>query len=123
MNSTRTNKLTCIVTGRKLVATKDYYKRKLDKAGSEEHLHSTYICREAKNLIKKGTTVERVREILGVESDNLPEVDQQIIDDVIAETKSTRLRRINNIMNTSSMINMATDPEVKQFINNIKNAK
>ena len=36
-----TNKLKCIITGRQLIATKNYYARKVEKAGGEERLHST----------------------------------------------------------------------------------
>ena len=58
----KTTKLTCIVTGKQLLATKEYYARKVEKSGSEEELHRSYVCREAKNMIKQGTTVSRVRD-------------------------------------------------------------
>ena len=47
-------KLICRVTGKPLFAAKAYYQKKVDKAGSEEALHQTYICREAIKLLKKG---------------------------------------------------------------------
>ena len=121
MTSRKTNKLKCIVTGRELIATAEYYKRKVDKAGDEEELHRTYICREAKNLIKQGTNVNRVREILNVKTDQLSEVPEDVIQSLLQDDKSTRLRRINSIVSTSNMINYKTDPDVKKYINTIIN--
>ena len=112
-----TNKLKCIITGRQLIATKDYYKRKVDKAGGEQQLHDTYICREAKNLLKQGVSIERTRELLDATIDT--PVDTEIIESIMSQERSTRLRRVNNIVNTSKSLNTRTDPRVKQFINNI----
>jgi hypothetical protein len=117
MSSTKNNKLKCIVTGRQLIATKEYYARKVKKAGDEQKLHDTYICREAKNLLKQGTSVDKVRELLSATIDS--PVDQSIIDQMMQDEKSTRVRRINNIVNTSRSLNIVTDPKVKQFINKI----
>ncbi len=112
------NKLKCIITGRKLIATKAYYVRKVEKAGGEEELHRTYICREAKNLLKQGTTVDRVREILGTE-DVVGDIDQEIIDSLLTSDKRAMKMRINNLVSVNKIINTQTDPEVKKYINNI----
>ena len=117
----QSNKLTCIVTGKKLIATKEYYARKVEKSGSEEELHRTYVCREAKNMIKQGTSVDRVREILEVEHDMLPDVPQDVIDEIMQSSTRTNFRRINNLVNINSMMNTSTDPEVREYINNLKN--
>lgn len=119
MSSSKTNKLRCIITGRQLIATKDYYARKVEKAGGEQQLHDTYICREAKNLLKQGVSIDRTRELLGAEI-NTP-VDSSLVEQVLQSEQSTRLRRINNIVNTSKSLNTRTDPRVKQYINNIIN--
>ena len=117
----QSNKLTCIVTGKKLIATKEYYARKVEKSGGEEELHRTYVCREAKNMIKQGTSVDRVREILEVEHDMLPDVPQDVIDEIMQSSTRTNFRRINNLVNINSMMNTSTDPEVREYINNLKN--
>lgn len=116
------NKLTCIVTGRVLLATDDYYARKIEKAGSAEQLERSYICREAKNLIKQGTSVDRARDILNVKDTNLPDVPQDVLDCVRA-TDRVHFRRFNNIKNINSMINTTTDPQIKDFIKNIRSKK
>ena len=112
------NKLKCIVTGRNLIATRAYYARKVEKAGSEEELHRTYICREAKNLLKQGTTVDRVREILGA-TDDVGDISQDIIDDLLTADKRAMKVRINNLVSVNKIINTQTDPEVKKYISNI----
>lgn len=120
MATTKTTKLKCIVTGKQLIATKEYYARKVEKAGSEEELHRAYVCREAKNMIKQGTGVDRVREILNVKTDNLGDVPQDVIDEIMQSNTKTNFRRINNLVNINSMMSTATDPDVREYIDNLK---
>lgn len=115
----KNNKLKCIVTGRKLIATKQYYARKVEKAGGEEELHRTYICREAKNLIKQGTTIDRIRDILGTEDPDLPPVDQDIINSVLTQDRKHSMMRVNNLISVNKLLSTETDPEVKKYINNL----
>lgn len=122
MTQSKTRKLTCVVTGRQLLATRDYYDRKLKKAGDEHKLHREYICREAKNMLMQGTSVDRVREILGVTGE-VQDVPQDVIDNVTRQTNISRGRRINNIINTSVMMNSQTDDEVKQYVERLKHDK
>ena len=53
MKDKKTRKLICNITGKSLFASKDYYDKKVVKAGSEEILHHTYMCQDAKMLLKK----------------------------------------------------------------------
>ena len=119
MSNSRSNKLTCIVTGRKLIATKDYYARKVEKPGDEQTLHDTYVCREAKNLIKQGTSITKIREILNAKDMN-SDVPQHVIDDIVQSGTKTNFRRINNIINTNNMMVTTSDPEVKEYIERLK---
>jgi hypothetical protein len=122
METKKTNRLRCIITGRQLIATQDYYKRKVEKAGGEQQLHDTYVCREAKNLLKQGVSVERIREILEADmSLVVKELDDKLLETVMAEVQSTRVRRINNIVSTSKTLSTRTDPQVKQYIKHITN--
>lgn len=117
--TSKNNKLKCIVTGRKLIATKQYYARKVEKAGGEEELHRTYICREAKNLIKQGTTVEKIRDILGMEEPDLAPVDQDIINSILTQDRKHGMKRVNNLISVNKLLSTETDPEVKIYINNL----
>jgi hypothetical protein len=121
MTARKTNKLKCIVTGKVLTATKDYYNRKVEKHGSEEKLHSMYVCKEAKNLILKGYTVDKIREMLEVDQPDLPDVSQQTVSEIIKQTDKQLYRRVNTFNSVTNMLNTRTDPKVLKLIENIKN--
>ena len=116
----KTRKLTCIITGRSLLATRDYYERKITKVGSEEKLQRTYACKEAKDLLVKGYTVDKIRDMLNINIDNVNEVSQDIVNEIINQSNKTPVRRINtSIPITNNIVNPKTDPDVKEFIQNI----
>lgn len=117
MKERKTRSLICVVTGRKLLATKDYYDRKVQKCGSEETLHKTYICKEAKTLLKNGYDVDSIRDMLNVDKKSLTDVSQEAIDQ--AMSNKTYMRRINNSNNYGSALTTKTDPDVKKFIERI----
>ena len=117
----KTRKLACIVTGKTLFATAEYYDKKLAKVNNDqEKLHSTYICREAKQMLKNGFTVDKIRESLNIDDTNLSEVPQEIINDILSTGKQY-IKSINNYTPMSSIINVNTDPDVKKFIEAISN--
>ena len=117
----KTRKLSCIVTGKTLFATREYYERKLAKVqGDKNALHDTYICREAKQMLKSGFTVEKIRETLNVDDTNLELVPQEIINDIISAGKRY-VKCISNCTPMSNIINVSTDPDVAEFIKNISN--
>ena len=116
----KTKKLTCIVTGRSLVLSKDYYQSKLDKAGGDEDvLHSTYICKEAKDLIKKGYDVDKTRDLLGIDATELGEVDKSIVETVQNESR-IRYRNIPRF-NINNYTSAKTDPDVLKFLKKVLN--
>jgi hypothetical protein len=119
MTKRKTRKLTCIVTGRQLIATREYYDRKVEKNGGEEKLHRTYICREAKRLIRSGSSVDKVREVLNVDSDVLSDVPQDVVNDILSTGTKINSRRISNITSISNIVNSKTDDDVKQYINSL----
>jgi hypothetical protein len=116
----KTKKLKCIITGKTLFANSDYYQKKIERAGSEEKLHSTYICREAKQLLKSGFTVEKIRDTLNVDDTNLPTVPQELINEIVSDKgKYISRRSVNNNIPIASIINTKTDSDVKKFIETI----
>jgi hypothetical protein len=116
----KTRSLKCVITGRKLHATKEYYQRKVEKIGSEEKVHSTYVCREAKNLLVKGFSVEKIREMLNVNPEGLDDVSGDIVNEILFQNKA-KIRRFGNIVNNSTVMNTKTDPDVKKFVESLKN--
>ena len=113
-------KLICIVTGRVLTATKDYYNRKLETLGSDEKVRATYICKEAKDLIKKGYTIEKVREMLDVDDEGLAPVPSDIVDEIMDPNRKI-FKRINGMKGVSTLINSNTEPKIRAFIESLKN--
>lgn len=112
----KTRKLTCLVTGKTLLPTAEYYSKKIEKAGSVEALHATYICKEAKDLLVKGLSVKEVRRMLEV-TEELADVPQDIIDNLI--TNEFGIKRSTMFSEVTSFTNQETDPDVKSFLNNI----
>lgn len=112
----KTRKLKCVITGRVLTATVDYYAKKLEKAGSEQELKRTYICKEAKDLLMKGLDIKDIRQRIGVEQ-GLPDVEQDIIDKIIKNEYG--LIRNTMVTELTSFTHQETDPEVLSFINNM----
>ena len=119
MREKKTRKLTCIVTGRALLATKEYYDRKVQKAGAEDKLHETYVCKEAKDLLKKGYDVEKARDILNIDRSKVSDISPDIIEDIINTSRISYRRtprfNINNYTSTQ------TDSDVKKFLDNVLN--
>lgn len=114
----KTKKLKCVVTGRELVLSKDYYQSKLDKcAGDEDVLHTSYICKEAKDLLKRGYDVDKTRDLLGIDDSELEEIDSKLVEEIQNES---RLRHRNiprfNINNYTSA---KTDPDVTKFLKRV----
>jgi hypothetical protein len=114
----KTKKITCIVTGKTTLITKDYYDTKIKKCdGNEELFKKTYICKEAKDLIKQGFSVDQIRKKFNVE--NLPDIDLEYINKLT--TNKYGIKKDTTFSTITSFTVFETDPEVKNFINNICN--
>jgi len=115
MREKKTRKLICQITGKPLFAGKEYYKKKLEKAESEDELHRTYICREALNLAKKGYTISDIRETVEVHDDFEPTLTDDDIKQLAGNNASLRIN--TNEQPTVGVIK--TDPAVKKFLKKI----
>ena len=114
----KTKKLYCAVTGRSLVLSKDYYQKKLDKCdGDEDVLQSSYICKEAKDLIKRGYDVEKTRDLLGVEMDSV------VSDSLIEQVRSEGRMKFRNVPKDtiSKYTSTKTDSDVSAFLDKVFN--
>ena len=111
-------KIVCIVSGRELTITNSYFEKKVEKAGTEEKLHSTYICKEAKKLLRLGNTYSKVREILECDK-NLPELDENLINEIVFGNKKRKIPVETDFSTLTSITHNQTDPEVKVFINKL----
>lgn len=120
MTERKTTKLKCIITGRELLATNDYFNKKVEKAGSAEKVHETYVCKEAKNLLIKGYSVDKIREILEI-NETLQDVDEGVINEIIITSrgKARRLSKAGPTNLPTIMLTTETDPRVTEFLKNI----
>lgn len=110
-----TFKLTCIITGKSVVINKDYYDKKVSEAGSEQALHETYACKQAKSLLKRGYSVSEIRKLL-----NATDATNQVSDATIRKIVSNNKDVINTLDNVSSFSAIQTDDDVKQYINMLR---
>ena len=108
-------KLVCRITGKTLFAGKDYFNKKVETAGSEEKLHETYICKEAKSLVKKGYTIDDIRASIQVYDDYECTLTDDLARNIVGCGNTLRIN--TNIEPTVGVIK--TDPAVKKFLKKI----
>jgi hypothetical protein len=111
-------KLSCIVSGRTLTIANSYYLKKVEKAGDEEKLHSTYICKEAKKLLRLGNNIDSVREKLCDKDiiSELPQLDENLITEIVFGNNKKKFISTTDFNTLSSVTHNQTDPEVLSFI-------
>jgi hypothetical protein len=120
MKDKKTRRLTCIVTGKVLFASKIYYEKKLSKAESENELHDTYMCQDAKMLLKKGHGLDYINNHLPIEDGFECTISEEELKEIVSKNDTTLKFRLNN-SETSTVGVIKTDPDVKKFIKNILN--
>ena len=118
MKDKKTRKLICNITGKSLFASKDYYEKKVIKAGSEDILHKTYICQDAKMLLKKGYNLQYVQETLPVDDSFNCTLTETEIHEIVGGNDTKLKFRLNNLDTNKTRV-IKTDPDVTQFIQNI----
>lgn len=108
-------KLICKITGKLLFAGKDYYNKKVEAVGCEEKLHKTYICKEAKSLVKKGYTIDDIRSTIKVYDDYECTITDEEARNIVGSGNTLRIN--TNVEPTVGVIK--TDPAVKKFLKKI----
>jgi len=118
----KTKKLTCIVTGRVLVLSHDYYQNKIERAGGDEqHMIDTYICKEAKGLIKRGYDVSKTRDLLNIDVEKLglSDVSDALIEQIQLDSRIQHKKF--STFNINNYTTVRTDPDVKKFLDKVLN--
>lgn len=116
----KTKKISCIIIGKTTLITKEYYEKKLEKCGGDEELFKkTYICKEAKDLLLQGLSVDQIRSKYNVTG--LPDVDLNYIDSLT--TNKYGIKKDTTFSAITSFTVFETDPEVKKFINTLCNVR
>ena len=113
----KTKKLFCCITGRPLVLSRDYYAKKLKKCNDDEELlKTTYVCKEAKTLIKRGYDVVKTRDLLGITDIETP-VSEELIETIRSESR-IKYRNLPKF-NINNYTSAKTDPEVTEFLKKV----
>jgi hypothetical protein len=104
-------KLKCIITGKSITVSDEYYQKKIKDFGSIEKLDKFYTCRQAKNLLKRGYTIIEVHNLLKIV--NGPVVSHDLVKELLLQSGDDY-----TLDYTSTQ---KSDPEVAQFIATLKN--
>ena len=118
MKEKKTRKLVCNITGKVLLASKDYYAKKVEKAGSEELLHSTYICQAASQLLKKGRDIQYISDTLPITDNFECKLSDDDAKSIVSSNDPTLKYKLDN-QETATIGIIKSDPDVIQFIENI----
>lgn len=113
----KTKKLFCCVTGRSLVLSREYYAKKLEKCNNDEELlKSTYVCKEAKTLIKRGYDVDKTRDLL-----NITSLDTKVPEELIESIRMENRVKYRNLpkFSVNDYTSAKTDPEVTKFLQKV----
>ncbi len=114
-------KITCLITGKSYTYGQDYYNKKISDYIDETNLKKYFITQKAKNYLNKGYSIQEIRNILNVNADDLPESDSPQIAELIEFHKIQASQTAKKISNTLNFATHKSDPEVTNFINNIRN--
>lgn len=107
------HKLSCIITGKTITVGNEYYDKKVSQYGTPEKLHSLYVSRQVKNLLKRGYKVKEIRDLLKVDITNLPDIKDSLIKEIL-KTNDEESNTYENISVKKS------DPEVVEYINELR---
>jgi len=114
-------KITCLITGKSYTYGQDYYNKKVSDYIDETNLKKYFITQKAKNYLNKGYSIQEIRNILNVNADDLPKSDSPQIAELIEFHKIQASQTAKKISNTLNFATHKSDPEVTDFINNIRN--
>jgi hypothetical protein len=103
------HKLSCVITGKTITVSNEYYDKKIKEFGTESKLNSLYVSRQVKNLLKRGYKVNEIKNLLKVEDQDLPEVTDSMVKSILR----IKDEESNTYENTSVK---KSDPEVQEYI-------
>lgn len=107
------HKLSCVITGKTITVSNEYYDKKISDFGSEEKLNNLYVSRQVKNLLKRGYKVKEIKNLLKVDDKNLPEITDSMAKDILRVKDEE-----SNTYENSSI--KKSDPEVEEYISSLR---
>jgi len=77
------HKLTCLITGKSITVGNEYFDKKVKDLGSEDRVHSLYVSRQAKSLLKRGYKVKEIRDLLKISGD-VKDIPDKILKEILS---------------------------------------
>lgn len=77
------HKLTCIITGKTITVSNEYYNKKITDFGSEEKFNTLYVSRQVKSLLKRGYKVKEIKDLLKIERLDLPDISDKLVKEIL----------------------------------------
>lgn len=102
-------KLSCVITGKTITVSNEYYDKKIKEFGNEKKLNSLYVSRQVKNLLKRGYKVKEIKNLLKIDDQSLPEITDSMVKDILRIKDDES----NTYENTSIK---KSDPEVQEYV-------
>ena len=107
------HKLTCIVTGKTITVSNEYYDKKVSQFGSEDKFNTLYVSRQVKSLLKRGYKVKEIKDLLKIDRNDLPEVTDKIVKEILKTNDE-------DVISSESTSIKKSDPEVAEYIQNLR---
>jgi hypothetical protein len=113
-------KVQCNITGTSYTFNPEYYLKKIEEYVDEESFKKYFITKKAKTYLNRGYSVQEVRNILNIESSDLPDADSNVIRELIEFHKVKNTSTTKRVASTLNFATFKSDPDVIEFINNIR---
>ena len=100
-------RITCNATGLvKTYTLASYINRKIDRFGGLEKLHKTYICKDAKRMLKEGKTIQEViqalnpskEEVVAEEAPASPVEEVVTVPEIVSEKMEEILQEVEEVV-------------------------
>lgn len=113
-------KITCQITGKSYTFNPEYYASKVEEYTDESNLKKYFITKKAKLFLERGYSIQEIRNILNVVESSLYGSESQEMKELIEFHRVGNNSAAKKIANTLNFATHKSDPDVLEFINNIR---
>lgn len=114
-------KLVCAITGSTYSFGVDYFNKKVAEYGDIESLQKNFLTKKAKTYLSRGYSPQEIRDLLKIENvDDLPATDSPEMMSIVEYHDIKSKSKAKRITKTINFATHKSDPEVVEYINNIK---
>lgn len=114
-------KIRCQVTGKMYNFNPDYYSTKVQEYEGEVNIKKYFITKKVKTFLDRGYAIQEIRNILNIADTELHSSDSQYMLELVEFHRSKNNSTAKKVASTLNFATHKSDPEVIEFINNIRN--